>query len=700
MRAPADHKPDTSRGDHFSCSMSAVLLARVNAFGGPDAVEDVLRLAGSPRTAQYLLDITNWIAYDEAVALWRAGAQVTHHPQFARAVGEDAARTLAGSQVAAVLRSLGTPENVYRAVATGSTKFSSVTRLEATDAGPGYADVVAVAAEGFPRSADHCAWTRGLLACTTSLFGLPPAAVAHEQCQAMGAERCVYRITWDASEPGAATDATETVTALRHQLGAMKERLDSVFATASDLIAADDLGDVLARITARAALEVRATRYLLAVRTTPGGDLHCHSKGFDEADEVTRCAERLLSHDPAELPESWLVVPVRSNRREYGRLLAMCGEEQSFLPQERELFEVYARYAASALDGASALTEAKQRYDQSSALLSLARALAAAGTSNEVAARLADAVPLVVECDRVGVCLWDPARRLLVRRAVTTRDGGVTAEEATWDPIPGTPLARMVSDPTFEPLFVDDTVDDPHLREMLSQLGLAATILVPLANAESFLGLLIVSVFERPNRLRLTPDLLDRLSGVAAQATTALQNGRLVDEMTHQAMHDQLTGLANRLQFTGELRDAISRGREHIQPVTLLYLDLDGFKPVNDEFGHDVGDQLLVAVAKRLASCTRSEDMVARLGGDEFAVLIASQTAPLDAEDVSDRLAAALTRPFVIDGHQLHLGASIGRAVFPIDADDADGLLRAADAAMFGVKRDTRARTLTPGRSR
>jgi diguanylate cyclase (GGDEF)-like protein len=116
-------------------------------------------------------------------------------------------------------------------------------------------------------------------------------------------------------------------------------------------------------------------------------------------------------------------------------------------------------------------------------------------------------------------------------------------------------------------------------------------------------------------------------------------------------------------------------------------MDLDRFKPVNDEFGHDVGDQLLVALAKRLAGCTRSEDMVARLGGDEFAVLIDRGTAVADAAGVSDRRAAALTNPFMIEGHELHLGASVGQAVFPIDADDADGLLRSADAAMFRVKR-------------
>jgi hypothetical protein len=151
--------------------MSAVLLARVRAFGGQEAVTEVLRQAGSQRTLEYLLDITNWIAYDEAVALWQAGGRVTQHPQFARAVGVDAARRLAGSQVAAMLRSLGSPEKVYRAIATSSAEFSTVTKLEVSDAGPGFAEVVAVAADGFPRSVEHCAWTCGLLTCPTALFG-------------------------------------------------------------------------------------------------------------------------------------------------------------------------------------------------------------------------------------------------------------------------------------------------------------------------------------------------------------------------------------------------------------------------------------------------------------------------------------------------------------------------------------------------
>jgi diguanylate cyclase (GGDEF)-like protein len=153
-------------------------------------------------------------------------------------------------------------------------------------------------------------------------------------------------------------------------------------------------------------------------------------------------------------------------------------------------------------------------------------------------------------------------------------------------------------------------------------------------------------------------------------------------------MHDQLTGLANRLQFTEQLRTAIERARSEFHPVTLLYIDLDGFKPVNDEFGHDVGDDLLIAVGQRLTACTRASDSVARLGGDEFAVLIDAPTSAPDADALEERFSQAFSRPFMIGGHELRLGASIGRAVFPRDADSADNLLRRADESMFEVKRD------------
>jgi diguanylate cyclase (GGDEF)-like protein len=690
MQDVLDQAPSAAGENHFSCSMSAVLLARVHAYGGDEAVAELLRVAGSPRTPGYLLDITNWISFDEAVALWTAGAQVTHHPHFARAVGGDAADRLTASPVAALLRSLGSPENVYRQIATTASKFSVVAELGAVDTGPGFAEIAAWAAPGFVRNPQHCDWTSGLLTGTTVLFGLPKATVVHEECQAYGAERCLYKVRWDADQARAVADASGQVGALRQQLEAMRERLRSIFATASDLIATDDIDDVLARITDRAADEVRAPRYLLAVTLTPGGEVHCHHKGFSE-EEAASYAAQVLERHPAAQPESWLVVPVASDRRDYGRLMAVNHPNQRFFEQERELLQVYARYAASALDGATALLEAQRRYDQSAALLDLARALATAGTSREVALRLADAVPAVVDCDRVGVHLWDPTQGALVQQAVH-RTGQPTEEDAVTSraPTPGGPLERMLNNPTGEPMFIDAENGDPLMRELYARLGAVATIVVPLATPDALLGVLTVSVTTGPERLKPSPDLIDRLSGVAAQGTTALQNGALVDQITHQAMHDQLTGLANRLQFTDELRSAINRARQRHDSLTLFYIDLDGFKPVNDEFGHEIGDQLLIAVGKRLKACTRSDDTVARLGGDEFAVLIDSETSAADADAVVGRLARVFADPFQIDGHDLRLGASIGRAVFPADADTADELLRGADAAMFEQKRGRR----------
>jgi diguanylate cyclase (GGDEF)-like protein len=680
--------PSHAAGNHFSCSMTSVLVGRVREQGGEDAVAELLRVAGSERTAEYLADISNWISFDEGIALWRAGGRVSHHPNFARAVGEDAVRFLQGSPVANLLRSLGSPEAVYGQIATTATKYSTASVLEAVACGPGFAELVSTAAPGFPRDPDHCAWTCGLLSQPTILFGLPPATVHHERCAAHGAPRCEYRVTWAVHGGDPLAGSTEEIQSLNGQLDAMKVRLASMFHTAADLIGSGDINEVLARIADRAAAEVRAPGHLLAVRMAPGGPLHCHHRGIDPA-AVPEYADRMFGDDPDALPDSWLVVPVRSNRSDYGHLLATCADGARFFPQERELLDVYARYAATALDSATALTEAERRYAQSSAQLALARALAAAGTSDEIAWRLADALPTVVDCDRVAVHVWDPARRVLVRRATAPAEHKSPADAeryATWKPLEGGALEGLLRDPDPAALFVDAEHGDPRLAEIFSSLGFKATILVPLAAPNQFLGLLAVSVEDRPERLALTDDLRDRLSGVAAQATTALQNGRLVDVITHQATHDQLTGLANRLRFTTELRDAMGRAHELGERGALFYVDLDQFKPVNDEFGHETGDELLVAVAGRLKRCTRSSDVVARLGGDEFAVLVAAAE-DADVERVAERIIAGFREPFAIGEHRLRLGVSIGRSLYPLDADDPDGLLRQADAAMFAAKR-------------
>jgi diguanylate cyclase (GGDEF)-like protein len=668
-----------THGQHFSCSLSAVMIGRLHDHGGDAAVRRLLEEAGSPRTVEYLLDTGNWISYPEAVALWQAGARVTRHPSFARAVGEEAGRRLNASPVAALLRSLGSPEEVYRRIADSSSRFSTVARLEAIEVAPGRAVVDATAVDGFPRDADHCGWTCGLLTQPTVLFGLPPARIEHTVCAALGAPACRYEIAWDGGEAAAASAAHAS---LQFQLDAVREQLAGVFAAAADLISADDLDGVLARITDRAAVEVRAPRYLLAVRTET---LHCHYKGFSDA-EARALAERLLDDPGASASDSCLSVPVRSSRRDYGRLLARHDAGQRFFDHERALLEVYARYAAAALDSATALAEAQRRHEQASALLRLARALASAGTSGEVARRLVDSVPDVVDCDRVCVYLWDGER--IVRRAASDAEGD--GGEFGVVPRPGGPVDRLVRDPRPDPLFVSPDSGDPGLRALSASLGTLATIIVPLISRDRFLGVLTVAVRSRAERLEAGPDLLDRLFGVAAQATTALENGRLLDQITHQALHDSLTGLANRARLTQRVHEAVEAAGRDARECTLLYIDLDDFKPVNDALGHDAGDQLLIAVGERLSRCTRTGDVVGRLGGDEFAIVLDPDAPAPPLAAFARRISALLAEPFTIGGRSVRVGASVGYATFPHQAGDAAALLRAADSAMFACKRARR----------
>ncbi len=170
---------------------------------------------------------------------------------------------------------------------------------------------------------------------------------------------------------------------------------------------------------------------------------------------------------------------------------------------------------------------------------------------------------------------------------------------------------------------------------------------------------------------------------VVRQITSLWDNGRLLAQLDHGATHDALTGLPNRVLFHRRLQQALTTGAE--RPVGVVLIDLDGFKEVNDTLGHEVGDVLLAGVAQRLTGCVRAEDTVARLGGDEF-VMVLDGSDPAAADQVADRIAAALRLPVVVDGRDLSVGASIGIADGRT-GDDPSVLLRRADIAMYAAKK-------------
>jgi len=161
---------------------------------------------------------------------------------------------------------------------------------------------------------------------------------------------------------------------------------------------------------------------------------------------------------------------------------------------------------------------------------------------------------------------------------------------------------------------------------------------------------------------------------------------RMQDQMDHLAHHDQLTGLPNRTLFYDRLQQALGLARRQERNLALFYLDLDGFKAVNDRHGHEQGDHLLTMVAQRLASCVRESDTVARMGGDEFTVLLVDSAGVEAAQRVACMILELLARPFVHEGIVSTLGVSIGISCYPQDGDDPDRLLFRADAAMYQVK--------------
>ncbi|HTW20112.1 MAG TPA: EAL domain-containing protein [Mycobacteriales bacterium] len=172
------------------------------------------------------------------------------------------------------------------------------------------------------------------------------------------------------------------------------------------------------------------------------------------------------------------------------------------------------------------------------------------------------------------------------------------------------------------------------------------------------------------------------LTALAALGQAALHRQRMTEEMTYLARHDVLTGLANRVLLAERLDHALSHRRT---TVALLYCDLDGFKAINDRYGHTVGDRLLVTVAQRLKDLLRAGDTAARIGGDEFAILVDDAGTTAHAEQIADRILESLRRPFHIDGATLRIGVSIGIAVSS-GAETGEELLRDADTAMYYVK--------------
>jgi len=182
-------------------------------------------------------------------------------------------------------------------------------------------------------------------------------------------------------------------------------------------------------------------------------------------------------------------------------------------------------------------------------------------------------------------------------------------------------------------------------------------------------------------------DAANKVSRVVVVSRDVTERKKIEEQLLHLSYHDSLTGLPNRILFNDRLKQAIAAAKRNKEQIlSTLFMDLDGFKQVNDTFGHAMGDVLLKKVANRIRGCLRESDTAARMGGDEFVVLLPTINTQHDAMVVAEKIRQANCQPIELDGHRLSISASIGIAVYPENGSEEEVLLNNADAAMYHAK--------------
>ncbi len=312
---------------------------------------------------------------------------------------------------------------------------------------------------------------------------------------------------------------------------------------------------------------------------------------------------------------------------------------------------------------------------------------------DQLVERIVDVLPV----DAAGVTLISPG---LTPRYLAASDKNALRFEQLQSELKESPCLLAYS--TGLPVTISDLHDDRKFSQFSARAvdaGLHAVFTFPLRHEDERLGAL--------DLYRMTPGRLeaDAMAGAeifADVATAYLLNAKSRSELVessdrahHLAMHDSLTGLPNRALLIERLEHAIARNERSELSVAIFYADLDRFKAINDTYGHQMGDELLIAVGQRLTRLLRTGDTVARLSGDEFVILCEDFADPSQAHVLAERIQVALGTPFDVCGVDLNLSASVGVAFAGAGCDVPDRVLQDADSAMYLAKRKGGARTMT-----
>jgi len=628
------------------------------------AIRDILHRAGESRSLEELNTVSSWSSYDQFKRLLQE-ARITVDSTPGAGDRKPTPIRLIDTEIAETVQALGSPREVLASSANASAMVP-IRRYETTEVGPNEWTIREHFIDGFEPYPEYCEFAAGQYRLIPLFFGLKPAKVVEEECQCRGDTACLFRLRWvDADEATSRAEYLEVRTQL------LEARLEQLQDMVTDLASNERYEDVLQGIVGSSMRAAGAGGALMALESRAGSPRKVYSEGLAEA-EAAELANALLGGDGSRNDVD--VVDVVSARHRYG-VLAIGEHGGMFTSRARNTLETYGQLAAAALDAADALGDARTEANTAKALLELSTSLADIVSTEEMASKVVRAVPDVIDCDRVALLLDDGSR-----------DGTADAmfRIVASHGYPDDVLAAL-SPRLFRAQEVGSAAEYGLVERSHSASGGLAVVSAPISLAGGTIGFIVASVTRDPDRLAITPRLADRLKGLAAQASIAIRNAQLVDEILFQAVHDTLTGLPNRALILDRTEQMLARARRTYVPVAALFIDLDGFKDVNDSLGHAVGDQLLQAVAARLSATMRESDSIGRLGGDEFVVLVDGTTMDAGPELVAERILEVLHAPFELAGAgPLRLSASIGIAAGT--RPSATELLRDADIALYQAK--------------
>ncbi len=352
-----------------------------------------------------------------------------------------------------------------------------------------------------------------------------------------------------------------------------------------------------------------------------------------------------------------------------------------------ELLEEYSNLAAVAINNARIHESTSADLERTKALSEFSNLIHGAIEFEYLLKQICETLITVFNAHRVSIHKLDGQRLLMQLTAWEANDGKI---------IPADPLGKGLANKSvgswsvdkneavYIPRGVDDPRDSPQIHDMRRRWNLGSTICVPLVNDGGSWGVLITH--RHSSQPNFSENEINLVKIIGNQSSTAIHRHELAKQIQHQAYHDDLTGLPNRRRFKKLLARSLDAAKKTEDSVALVFIDLDGFKTINDSLGHAVGDKLLCIVAQRFSNCITKGDVLARMGGDEFSVIINHCTNKQKAIDTCQKIIRSLADKLIINRLEISVAASIGISYYPENADNASDLLKTSDIAMYDAK--------------